>query len=259
MTATIGYDTAQNTPGLITVFESTEAGDAEYPISNMLDYTTNTIGRILSPADDFFTIQVETSAPILANYIGVAEHNLPIGTKARFTDRTSGSSVTLGAVDVVNQGPLLLAFENQTTTANFRIGFELPGGAGLAVNIGSLFFGVRTDLPEPIPTPYRPPPLGRDTKLYPSIAAKGSNFLGSYVERVGWDFSIEQKLVDPQWIDSNWIQMARHFEALPFFFAWDIDQPEDTVYGWTTSINAPRYTNPVHMGWSVKCRGLHVP
>ncbi len=76
---------------------------------------------------------------------------------------------------------------------------------------------------------------------------------------MGWSFTIKQDQVSPDWIRQFWPALVRHIEARPFFYRWDDDYPEDTVYAWVDGkVSPPRYSSPLYMSFEIKCRGLHV-
>jgi hypothetical protein len=265
MTATILYDTWQNQPALITAAVFSEGPDPDLPATNVLDYSTFSVGSGDS-TDEFLAIDYTLSAPATLDSFGVAGHNLPVGTQIYAVDNTDPlARVTLGGTDpTTSTGPILLPInwntEGPRTVSDWRILFVSPqAGSPFNIQIGSLFCGTATPLPEGITAPSTPPPLGRKATLLPSIASKGSNFLGSHVQRLGWQFDIRQKLVDPAWVQANWLPMVRHVEQLPFFYLWDDAYPEDAVYAWTNSIIPPSYTDPSYMQWGMKCSGLHIP
>lgn len=260
MSAIIGYDTAQNTPGLITSFDLTAGTDPDYPVTNMLDYSTNTVGRILSPTNDFFNVDVETSQNVVTNYVGIAGHNIPIGSTVRVYDNPGGvPGAILFQADIMGVGPQLLLDANNIGVDEFRISIEIPGGAGGTVDIGSLFFGARSTLQTGLTAPMGVPKFGRKTKMTPNVLAKGAEFLGAHVQRIGWEFKITQTHNTPDFLEFGWLPMARHLEQRPFFYLWDDAQPNEAVYAWANKISPPRYTDPLYMAWSLDCSGLHVP
>lgn len=255
MTAVVLTDTWQSTPGLITSIDTPEP-DPDYPIDNLLDFSTNTVAGFIS-ANEFYPFDVTLSSAMPLNAIGIAGHNIPPGVRVAVFDATDDQNlVFLENVFTDTAGPNLLHLTQTYNFPAYRFSFESPS---ISPQIGSMFFGVSTDLPGVQPTPYTPPPLGRDTKLYPNVAFKGSNYMGGHVERTAWQFSIAQNLVSPAWVTSNWLGLAKHIEALPFFYQWDSLLPDDTMYAWTVGISPPKYTDPIYMAFSIKCRGLHVP
>ena len=256
--AIIAYDTFQNTPGLITEFSTFHQGDAGLPVENMIDYATHTQGQLIESGASFGpVVNWILSASTPANYIGIAAHTIPDGTIISILDFSSGSLVTLGQVITVGTGPQLLKFPATYQTDYYRIRIEVPDNT--VINIGSMFLGRALDLPMGIQAPYSPPPLNRDTVLYPSTPNKGSNYLGGHVQRTQWRFDIQQNNLEPAWVNANWLPLARHIEQRPFFYLWDTNRPQDAVYGWVSSkVAPPAYTSALRMAFNLSCSGLHV-
>lgn len=256
MTAIIAYDTFQNTEGLVTSFTTPDPGDPGLPVTNMLDYATHTLGQVQQNGASSARVEFELSNAATMDYVGIAGHNLPDNTKINIADMTTGSPVFLESVFTVGTGPQLLPLATSYNLSDYRIAFE--GTSGQVTNIGSLFAGRLLTLPMGLQAPYTPPPLGRDVVTYPSTPNKGANFLASHVQRVGWAFQLQQNNLTPEWVNLNWLPLARHMEQRPFFYLWDTTLPADAVYGWVDGkIPPPSYTSALRMAFSVNCRGLH--
>lgn len=252
MSAVLGYDTVQNDRGNLFATLSNNPGDPAYPVDNIWDYNTYTIHQFAVAATVSFQWLLNTAKQI--DYIGFAGHTIPPGTEIRLLEGGAGGTV-LETWTTSGDGPQLL-IASQTHTSSFT-GVEIDAG-GAQVVIGSFFIGRRSDLPMGLEAPYTPPHLGREVLNYPNQTQKGANFLGGHIQRQGWQFTVEQNHVDPDWIDANWLPLVQHVERWPFFYLWDDTRPQDAVYAWVDGrIRNPRYTTPVHMQWSLPCRGLH--
>ena len=259
MTAYIGYDAIGADPARQTNITASSAFlYPDNPIENLLDYSTYTIakfGSIDSAAEA--DIGVDFNGQQTVQYIGIMQHNLPVGSTVEV--KRSSLEPAIASFPVTHTGPLLFILSEAYRDTFMLLRFLAPGGANPGtVSIGVLMYGELLPLPEGLPAPYTPPPLERDTDTYSSISGTG-NFLQSHVQRTGWQFSIIQQNVDPDWVRANWPALVFHAERYPFFYSWDQESyPEDCMYGWVSrKVKPPVYQNPLYMSWSMSCRGLH--
>ena len=251
MTAQIGYNSIQNDSQLIASIVSNNPGDPAYPVDNLLDYKTHTVHQFAVAATVGFDFTLNSD--FLVNYVGFAGHTIPSGSEVRIINPSNGAVLRTVYTDGTGPQMLIFLFLQRST---YRV--EIDTG-GAQVVIGSFFAGARMELPQGLMAPYTPPPLAREVDVYPNVAQKGATFMGTHIQRRGWPFTIEQQHLTPAWVDENWWPLVRHMERWPFFYMWDDQQLDHTVYGWIDGkMNYPRYTSPIHMAFKLKCRGLHV-
>ena len=263
MTAYIAYDAIGADSARQLSLTGTDTGFwfDTFPVENMLDYSTYTVGRFGSDqsASDFIQyLTAVFNGNQTIEYIAIMQHDLPFGATVGVGPNVFPPA-PVETFTVNTQGPLLFKLATPFTDTGAVFDFRPPGGGNIGtVDIGVIMYGTLLPLPEGMEAPYTPPPMGRSTVTYPSTSGTG-NFLQSHVERVGWDFTINQRNVDPTWMNTHWPALVEHVERYPFFYSWDHEgRPEDCMYGWIArSVKPPRYQNPLYMAWSMTCRGLH--
>jgi len=246
MTAFIGYDD-QISEALLT-----STGTFTSPLESLANGQTWN-RAIWTPAAGSYNFTA-TFTPAPVDYVAFYGGTLASASSIQIEIDEGGWTVA----DVISGpfagGPLIHRLPTAYTATGVRITILSPTALELAV----VYAGRILELPESITATFTPPPLGRVSALDPVVSNTG-HYMGTLRRREGWRFQIAQKNVEPAWMAAEWLPMITTMEVWPFFFSWAHETaPADTVFGWLDGKQTPpSYSNPIFMGWQLKCRGLH--
>lgn len=152
------------------------------------------------------------------------------------------------AITRTDAGCLLWVFDT-TSASKIRITTSkkpeiavIKSGAALVIPVG-------------LPVGYEPSLFNPNEKLSNTASVTGQ-ILGTQVESQRMDESLNFDLIDPDWINDDWMPARLLIRTVGVFFAWNLaDFPEHVVYGVVTGDPKASYSQVNTMRLQVKLEG----
>lgn len=224
--ARIGY---KKLSGTMTASSAAAGYDADYA-NNYLTY------NFWKPEALPATLELTADSVSMANYIGIAAHEIGTSNCAVYAEYYDGSDwVTIEGIAPIDDSPIMFIFDT-VTSARFRI--RVAGST--APRVGVVFVGMTLDMMRPIYGGHTPITMGRVTTLKNNRSETGQ-FLGRTVQRYGTKTSFDWKNLNPQWYRSEFDPFVEAARVQPFFIAWRPSKyPHEIGYVWTESDITPQ-------------------
>ena len=215
----------------------TSTADAGYPGTNLRSWSLAEQYRRTVAAAAFVVAEFDFGSLRTVDSIGVAGHNLPIGSIIQPQYFTT-SWQDYFTYTTVRDGQTIFRRTTARTQERFRLVVTPP--TGLVASIGNVYLGQSLDLPEGGPDAGLViPPFGLMGKVQNNINQRG-DLLGRRLTR---EYSMTQfsiANVEPDWVRDYWLDFKRHARILPFYWQWDNStaqaQKEDAAFCYTTKL-----------------------
>jgi hypothetical protein len=184
------------------------------------------------------SFRVTFGAARTISFVGIAAHNLAtLGLSAQVQRSTDGGATWLaaGAGSAAPTDDSPVGWRMVTTGADAADWRILISGtsAGMAVQIGVVFFGDDLVFPQRFYQGFSPVISPTEVQLQSNVSA-GGNLLGSSVVRRGSTLQAPFRNIDPTFVRSSMAGLIPHFnEGGGVFFAWrPATYSEDLHYAW---------------------------
>lgn len=227
----IGYQQLATTANISATYE-----DADYPVSNIVNVSTDSKWKSTTAALQYVTAAINTVDDI--DYVGIAKHNF--GT-AGITVSVEGDPDGLGFDEIVepflpgDDSPLILRFD---PAAYVSVRIKLTAGSA-APQCAVMYVGKLLVMSRRIYVGHTPLKLARQDKVVNGMSESG-NFLGRILLRTSVAGDAAFANVSPSWYRTYFEPFVAAARQKPFFWAWRPGTYSDECgFAWLTSIPQP--------------------
>ena len=219
--AHIGYRTI--TDAATVTASSSAPGFPVSAIKNQLTYER------WSPASAPATLTIDTGTPVLADYLGVAAHDMGSRNSTVKIEYSENGTDWTEILDVqpANDNAIMAIFE-PVMAQHWRITVDK------IVEIGVVYIERALVVPSCMYGGHTPGTLSRQTEIEPQKSVTGQ-FLGRSIVRQGRTTSYAWKHLGAEWYRAEFDPFVEAATTRPFFIAWYPKRfPNEVLYAWTT-------------------------
>jgi len=221
-----------------------------HPVEDGFDYLTTDYWQPEGTAP--WDIYVEMGSDTMADYVGLVGEP---GAVLEVACIPPGSvDYTVLASDIPTASVAMSPF-TAATAQKWRLRFT-----GIAApKVAHISLGRRSTLPVKM-QPFTEPKRARVDKVETSITQSG-HFAGRSVVRNGLAINLDLALLEPSWVEDNWLAWRNHMETNgPFFLLWDaIGRPNDAAFAWVrdlTKLGGPRQGHAKYLELKLDLEGM---
>jgi len=230
-----------------------------YPKENAYDWRTDDFWQPNSASPATYTLEADMGTATAADYGAIYAHDLHTqGATIALQYSTKATSpiawTTAFSVTPTTSAPIVKTFASQS----IRYWRYLITGAASPPSLGVLAFGSYLEMEQGCRAGLELPTYARTPDTLPNRSQTGA-FIGASVKRRGVDFSVSFNAVTKSWLRANWATFQDHFEAKPFFFAWDdANYGGEDVFCWAKGVQPSPVQNQTLIDISMNLTGLYL-